>query len=691
MPSLCCSTCGCASFGQCGAVIQLLSEEANATLRESQAIEQGERATIEHLRMRCEEAEERVRRAEFEVADLRQQAAKSHEQNVGARQPLKETSSGVLPPPSLPEKQKTQDVQMPALAAIIEAALRESDLAAQEASARAGAQMEGGTEQTTSAASHREAFRELCESHEDMQSGLKLKTWTLGAFLTSLGVGDVVADVLLRRLREEPALRHAAHVEHAFARMLSSHAPDGKALVVSLLSEGSLAEEIADRVWSVGSARLNAESNYAQANPTGRYTPLVDKFVADGGASGAGSASDGAARLHGGVGGVLYDAAAAAAEAAAAASYRTGADDAFGGFAAGATKAQLGVRSDEPMEDVRREHCECDDARLHFTSTDYGVTTTSELEYWFVVAPEKGLGHLGLRGGGWPQETSTAACGADPRAPTPRRKPRPLRELEPRWREVNARLDALKCPPVEREELIAARLFTGPLRRKYNAALRALACGSSLARAEKEQLCGANGYEATLLLLNAAILKLSRAATPAVLYRGVSGGVLPRAFWLPDAQTGVRGVVEAGVLSCVRDPTAVLAHATRAKDGLQATALAIHEGIGSCAADLSWLSMYPDEGEHALPPLTSLTVLESRVEGGCLLLALQPSLPALDEDIEVPHEPAPLSRESAPGPAPQPLPSQPPTSQPPGPPPPPPAPPAANHDGGPAQRPARGD
>ena len=115
MPSLCCSTCGCASFGQCGAVIQLLSEEANATLRESQAIEQGERATIEHLRMRCEEAEERVRRAEFEVADLRQQAAKSHEQNVGARQPLKETSSGVLPPPSLPEKQKTQDVQMPAL------------------------------------------------------------------------------------------------------------------------------------------------------------------------------------------------------------------------------------------------------------------------------------------------------------------------------------------------------------------------------------------------------------------------------------------------------------------------------------------------------------------------------------------------------------------------------------------------
>ena len=44
--------------------------------------------------------------------------------------------------------------------------------------------------------------------------------------------------------------------------------------------------------------------------------------------------------------------------------------------------------------------------------------------------------------------------------------------------------------------------------------------------------------------------------------------------------------------------------------------------------------MYPDEGERALPPLTSLTVLESRVEGGCLLLALQPCLPPLDEDVD---------------------------------------------------------
>ena len=67
---------------------------------------------------------------------------------------------------------------------------------------------------------------------------------------------------------------------------------------------------------------------------------------------------------------------------------------------------------------------------------------------------------------------------------------------------------------IEREELILARLFTGPMRPKYNAVLRALGSESPVARARKEALCGTNGYETSLLLLNAALLKLGRAASP---------------------------------------------------------------------------------------------------------------------------------------------------------------------------------
>ena len=49
---------------------------AKTQLRESNAASEAEQATIQLLRRRCDEAEERCRRAEWEVSELRHEAAR---------------------------------------------------------------------------------------------------------------------------------------------------------------------------------------------------------------------------------------------------------------------------------------------------------------------------------------------------------------------------------------------------------------------------------------------------------------------------------------------------------------------------------------------------------------------------------------------------------------------------------------
>ena len=136
------------------------------------------------------------------------------------------------------------------------------------------------------------------------------------------------------------------------------------------------------------------------------------------------------------------------------------------------------------IHEVRREHCDSLDSRWRFSSDEYGVQTTSETEYWFVVAPEKGLAHLGLTT--WPVEARTPdeAVVALTRAKRPhptdasvdfKRRPKALRDFDAPVRDINARLVGMHVQPLRREELVCARLLTGPMRCKYNAALRALA------------------------------------------------------------------------------------------------------------------------------------------------------------------------------------------------------------------------
>ena len=62
--------------------------------------------------------------------------------------------------------------------------------------------------------------------------------------------------------------------------------------------------------------------------------------------------------------------------------------------------AILGPISADPMEGMRREHCNEKDSEDDFTTNNYGVTTTPEKEYWFVADPDNHLKQFGQ----WPTE-----------------------------------------------------------------------------------------------------------------------------------------------------------------------------------------------------------------------------------------------------------------------------------------------
>ena len=99
-------------------------------------------------------------------------------------------------------------------------------------------------------------------------------------------------------------------------------------------------------------------------------------------------------------------------------------------------------------ESMKHEHTACDDSSLEFTSSN-GVTTTSATEWEVAIAPQAGRAY--------PDRVNFAAD--DPR----RRVPQAIEELVPAMEERNKRLLANKQSVMVMDELIAAKLYTGPM------------------------------------------------------------------------------------------------------------------------------------------------------------------------------------------------------------------------------------
>ena len=254
----------------------------------------------------------------------------------------------------------------------------------------------------------------------------------------------------------------------------------------------------------------------------------------------------------------------------------------------------LGSPNPNVRDGMHREHCERSNCNVMFKTQNYSLETCPADEWNFVC----GLPQLSDDKAEW-----APGC---------------------KWhgRTVH-RLDDLKITQVARdaelevEEIMAARLYTGPMYMLYNAALR------KAPRLVYEKLQG-NSYETTIFCIISCITKLAKKSEippQRLLYRGLGGMTLPMDFWTTN-KDGYRGAVEPGLMSTTADISVALQYS--GKGGNKGTVFEIAAGRVDLGADLKWLSQYPGESEYLFPPLTCLEVVgEPRVHEGVVILPLR--------------------------------------------------------------------
>ena len=192
------------------------------------------------------------------------------------------------------------------------------------------------------------------------------------------------------------------------------------------------------------------------------------------------------------------------------------------------------------------EHCLNAEASKQFTAWNAGheIKTTPEREWLFVV------GRDGLDKSSWTFDVERAE---------------PVVEegmmVEGRNAEKLAAL--LRSPEVERSEVtvaevVALRLYTGPMYVKYNAVLRGMAVATA----------GGTIYSSTVHLICSGLHKLSRVSElpkEMKLYRGSGGMALPSSFLEPDA-SGCAGGTEPAIMSATPDRSVALGYSGIDKD-----------------------------------------------------------------------------------------------------------------------------
>ena len=118
----------------------------------------------------------------------------------------------------------------------------------------------------------------------------------------------------------------------------------------------------------------------------------------------------------------------------------------------------IGPPSPRVHEEMADEHCDRGDSDQEFTTGNYGITTTSRLE-WSFVTDLDGVPDASLARERWPDESPD-------KLPDRKRcrQPMPLATLVAAMEARNEQLRGANQPPLVEEEAIAARLYTGPVR-----------------------------------------------------------------------------------------------------------------------------------------------------------------------------------------------------------------------------------
>jgi hypothetical protein len=110
---------------------------------------------------------------------------------------------------------------------------------------------------------------------------------------------------------------------------------------------------------------------------------------------------------------------------------------------------------------------------------------------------------------------------------------------------------------------------------------------------------------------------LSKLTKAKPVYRGVSGGVLPKTFWEPNAQ-GVKGGIESAFMSTTFDRKVAMQYAS-SEQGKPALLFEMQMGMIDRGAELDWCSQYPHEEECLCEPSQLLNPCGSTTCTGLIL------------------------------------------------------------------------
>ena len=290
-------------------------------------------------------------------------------------------------------------------------------------------------------------------------------------------------------------------------------------------------------------------------------------------------------------------------------------------------EARIGSPDPKVFKDMEQDHCGKPDSHIEFTTGNYSVVTTSDIEWKFVAQPETQIR--------WPIEERLANAGNNDHM----RKLLPCAILERRMDMQNRRLDAIGADLLTWAEVVGGRLYTGPLFVKYNGLLRGLDSPVPFLKNSMIQLCcpkdvyerfigtaklwqNANGtmpyekarkelnfYTTTIHVINSCIVKMGKLTKAQPVYRGMSGRIFPEQFWKPNSQ-GVMGGVEFAFMSTTPDRSVAEQYS---QDGF-GIIVEIQQGMIDRGAEIAWLSQYPHEAEILFAPLAGLEMRELRID-----------------------------------------------------------------------------
>ena len=261
-----------------------------------------------------------------------------------------------------------------------------------------------------------------------------------------------------------------------------------------------------------------------------------------------------------------------------------GSDDEF----VGGIQGKLGKMGLEYVKDMYLEHNCTHDAKREFTANNAGhvLKTTAKREWEFVV------GSHGVDLVKWTFDLEHAEPAYTAEDMVEGRNATPLREL--------MLLLLVKKAGLRVAEVVAIRLYTGPLYNRYNRVLRGLAAA------------GDTLFKTTIHLIRSAQFKIAMITPPPpdlTLYRGTGNMALDPAFFARDEQ-GCAGGVELAFMSATPDIEVAMGYAG-AEAGKEPTKdlptlYIIRVGQASIGALIADFSQFTGEAEYVYPPLTLL-------------------------------------------------------------------------------------